>query len=59
MTAHSALPRLHDIRDAIKGIFETISGVTFQTYCDVWHTVERPNAGSRSFQKLAAMFLTG
>ena len=37
MTGHSALLRLHDIRDAIQGIFETISGVTFQTYCDVWH----------------------
>lgn len=37
MAGRSALPRLHDIRDAILGISETISGVTFQTYCSVWH----------------------
>ncbi len=36
MAGKTVLTRLHDIRDAINGISETLVGVTFDAYKDVW-----------------------
>ncbi len=36
MAGKTILTRLHDIRDAINGISETLAGVKFDTYKDVW-----------------------
>ncbi|MBM3952044.1 MAG: DUF86 domain-containing protein [Rhodospirillales bacterium] len=36
MAGKTVLTRLHDMRDAINGISETLAGVTFEIYKDVW-----------------------
>jgi uncharacterized protein with HEPN domain len=36
MAEKTILTRLHDMRDAINGISETLAGIKFDTYKDVW-----------------------